>query len=75
MISKQEVEQLHKILIDTYGGAHGIRDTNPLYSALVRPFQTFDNKELHKTVHEKAASLIESILTQILQLDIFCQKG
>lgn len=62
MISQQEVEQLHKTLIDKFGGSHGVRDTNALQSALARPFQSFDNTDLYKTVHEKAASLIESIL-------------
>jgi death-on-curing protein len=35
---------------------------NALDSALARPFQTFDNKELHPTPLDKAASLVESIL-------------
>ncbi len=63
MIPVKEVEQIHKILIDTFGGSHGIRDTNALESALSRPFQTFDNKELYPSVIEKAAALLESILT------------
>ncbi len=46
MISIKEAEQIHKILIDTFGGAHGMRDLPALESALKRPFQTFDNKEL-----------------------------
>jgi len=62
MIPIKEVEQIHKLLIDTFGGSHGIRDLSALESALVRPFQTFDNKELYSTPIDKAASLIESIL-------------
>ena len=62
MISIEEVEQLHKILIDNFGGAHGIRDRAALESALSRPFQTFENKDLYPSVLQKAASLIESIL-------------
>jgi len=62
MIPIKEVEQIHKILIDTFGGSHGIRDLSALQSALTRPFQTFDNKELYSTPIDKAASLIESIL-------------
>ncbi len=62
MISIKEVEEIHKTLIDTFGGSHGIRDLAALDSALVRPFQTFDNKELHPTPLHKAASLVESIL-------------
>jgi len=62
MIPIKEVEQLHRILIDKFGGSHGIRDNSALQSALARPFQTFDGKELYTSVLEKAASLIESIL-------------
>ena len=62
MIPVKEVEQIHKLLIDTFGGSHGIRDLPALESALARPFQTFDNKELYLTPVDKAASLIESIL-------------
>jgi death-on-curing protein len=62
MIPIKEVEHLHRILIDSFGGSHGIRDKAALESAIARPFQTFDGKELYPSVLEKAASLIESIL-------------
>jgi death-on-curing protein len=62
MISLKEVEEIHQILIVEFGGANGIRDIGLLNSALNRPLQTFDNKELYPTPIEKAASLIESIL-------------
>jgi death-on-curing protein len=62
MIPVKEVEQLHRILIDKFGGSHGIRDDASLESAVARPFQTFDGKELYPSILEKAASLIESIL-------------
>lgn len=61
MISITEVRQLHKTLIDNFGGSYGVRDANALESALARPFQTFENNDLYKTVHEKAGSLIVSI--------------
>jgi death-on-curing protein len=62
MISTKEVERFHQILITTFGGSPGIRDFSALESALARPFQTFDNDDLHPTPVHKAASLIESIL-------------
>ena len=62
MIPIKEVEQVHRILIDKFGGSHGIRDSAALESAIARPFQTFDEKDLYPSVLEKAASLIESIL-------------
>ena len=62
MIPVEIVEQIHSILISKFGGSHGIRDREALISALARPFQTFDGKDLHQTLYQKAASLIESIL-------------
>ena len=62
MIPFKEVELLHRILIDKFGGSHGIRDKAALESAISRPFQTFDGNDLYPSVFEKAASLIESIL-------------
>jgi death-on-curing protein len=62
MITISQAEQIHKILIDQFGGSHGIRDHGTLSSALSRPYQTFDGKELHLTAIQKAAALIESIL-------------
>jgi len=62
MIPIKEVEQLHRILIDKFGGSHGVRDLEAIESAIARPFQTFDGNDLYPSVLEKAASLIESIL-------------
>jgi len=62
MIPPKEVEFLHQILIDKFGGTRGIRDKGALESALARPFQTFEGQDLYPTVLDKASSLIESIL-------------
>lgn len=62
MINLSQVEQIHKILIDQFGGSHGVRDYSTLSSALARPYSTFDGKELYTTAIQKAAALIESIL-------------
>ena len=62
MILPEKVKLIHQQIIEKYGGSSGIRDTNALQSAINRPFQTFDNKELYNTVFEKAAALLESIL-------------
>jgi death-on-curing protein len=62
MITLNQVEQIHKILIDQFGGSHGIRDHGTLLSALSRPFQTFDGKDLYPSAIQKAAAFIESIL-------------
>jgi death on curing protein len=62
MIYVQDAIRIHEILIDKFGGSQGIRDFPLLESALSRPFQTFDQKDLYSTPIEKAAALIESIL-------------
>ncbi len=62
MISIREVQDIHTTLIEHFGGSHGIRDINGLESALARPFQTFENKELYTSIIEKAASLLESMI-------------
>lgn len=70
MISLQDTEKVHKTLIDTFGGTHGIRDLEALQSALSRPFQTFDNIELYPGLLDKTASLLESYLTTTLLLTV-----
>jgi len=62
MIDVQDAIRIHEVLIDRCGGSQGIRDLTLLESALSRPFQTFDKKDLYPTPIEKAAALIESIL-------------
>jgi death-on-curing protein len=62
MIDYKEVLSIHEILIEKFGASKGVRDINILLSALNRPFETFDGQELHKTITEKAAALIESIV-------------
>jgi death-on-curing protein len=63
MITVIQADQIHKLLIEQFGGSSGIRDKEALASALSRPFQSFEGKELYSTVIQKAAALIESLLT------------
>ena len=62
MIQIEEVLALHEIMIERFGGSHGVRDQPLLQSALNRPFQTFDGTDLYPTIYEKVAALIESVL-------------
>ncbi len=62
MIDIADAIRVHDILIDQFGGSKGIRDHGLLESALSRPFQTFDRKDLYANPAEKAAALIQSIL-------------
>ena len=53
---------LHSLAIDEFGGSHGLRDLGLLESAVMRPQATFDNKDLYKTIYDKAAALVHSLL-------------
>ena len=62
MISEGEVLEIHKILIERFGGSEGVRDQELLDSALNRPYQTFDGNELYPKLIDKAAAILESIV-------------
>ena len=47
MIALNDVEKIHDILIEKFGGLKGIRDRGILESAIARPFQTFDGVDLY----------------------------
>lgn len=63
MIRVEVVINLHEILIDKFGGIHGVRDYKALESAINRPFMTFDQQDLYPSPIEKAAALIESLIS------------
>jgi death on curing protein len=63
MISIEEVEKIHDILIEKFGGAKGIRDKGSLDAAIKRPYQTFDGKDLYSNPVDKAAAIFESIIS------------
>jgi len=62
MIYKKEVLLYHKLSIEKYGGAVGVRDEGMLSSAIERPFASYDGIDLYKTPFEKAAAILESII-------------
>ncbi len=62
MFSLHQAIRIHEVLIDRFGGAHGVRDQAGLESALARPIQTFDGLDLYPTPQEKAAGLLESLV-------------
>jgi death-on-curing protein len=63
MIDIQQTILIHKLLIEQFGGASGLRDKDGLEAALARPFQTFDSQELYPSAIDKAAAIIQSIVT------------
>lgn len=62
MISKNLAQKLNQIIAEYSGGASGIRDEKLLLSALNRPFQTFDGKDLYPTAIGKSAAIFQSII-------------
>lgn len=56
-LSKQQILQLHEMLIAQSGGTPEIRDDGLLDSALNTPFQSFGDTELYPSLLEKAARL------------------
>jgi len=62
MISLQLAKELNKMIAEASGGLSGIRDEGSLLSALNRPFQTFDDKDLYPSAIEKSAAIVESII-------------
>jgi len=63
MITLKEVQSIHDVLIDKFGGSKGIRDRGILESAINRPYQTFDQNELYPLTVDKAAAIFESIIS------------
>lgn len=56
-LSLAEVTELHRLVIEAFGGAHGIRDLGALESALAQPRMSFGGEDLYPTLVEKAAAL------------------
>jgi death-on-curing protein len=52
-----EVVELHRRLLQTTGGAPGIRDFGALESAVAQPKATFGGVDLYPTLVEKGAAL------------------
>lgn len=55
--TKKQVIMLHEQIIKETGGEIGLRDEPLLESALLSPFQSFDDKDLFPSIQAKAARL------------------
>ena len=56
-VTLAEVVELHRRLLQTTGGASGIRDFGVLQSAVAQPKAIFGGGDLYPTLVEKAAAL------------------
>lgn len=61
-LSFAEVLELHRSIIDRWGGASGIRDLGILESALAQPRQSFGGQDLYPDITSKAAALCFSLV-------------
>ncbi|GAP95980.1 type II toxin-antitoxin system death-on-curing family toxin [Leptolyngbya sp. NIES-2104] len=52
-----EILDLHRRIVETSGGAIGIRDLGMLESAIAQPRMTFGGEELYPSLLDKAAAL------------------
>ncbi len=61
-LSPHQVLFLHARLIEETGGSHGGRDMGLLLSVPGHPKATFERKDLHPTIYQKAAALSDSMI-------------
>ncbi|HEY5627244.1 MAG TPA: type II toxin-antitoxin system death-on-curing family toxin [Nitrospira sp.] len=61
-LSFAEVLELHRSVIERWGGASGIRDLGALESALAQPRQSFAGHDLYPDLSTKAAALCFSLV-------------
>lgn len=55
-LSVEDVIEVHRRVIEAFGGDPGLRDRGLLESAVAMPRSTFDGQELHAGLAEKAAA-------------------
>jgi death-on-curing protein len=53
-----QVVALHRLQIDEFGGAHGLKDEGLLNSALAQPEAGFGQEYFHKDIYEMAAAYL-----------------
>jgi death-on-curing protein len=61
-LTVKDILLLHEMQIDKFGGSHGLRDLRLLESAVKRPQATFDGVDLYKSIFDKGATLLHSLL-------------
>lgn len=62
LITLEQALFAHDKIVSETGGSQGIRDVGLLDSALNRPTHSFGGVYLYKTIFEKAAALIHSLI-------------
>ena len=68
-LEKNNILELHKLIIKETGGSNGVREMFLLESALESPFITFNGEDLFQTIEEKAAKLGFSLISNHAFID------
>ena len=58
----EDVLFIHEMIIELTGGKGGVRDFTLFHSAVMRPVASFGGEDLYKSVFDKEAALIHSLL-------------
>ena len=61
-LSIEQVEELHRVQIEYYGGSTECRDSRALDAAIARPAMTFGGEDLYADVAAKAAALMHALV-------------
>lgn len=62
LLTKDQIVEMHELLIEYTGGFKGVKNQALLESAINNPFQTFMGEELYPTMQKKAASLCYGLI-------------
>jgi death-on-curing protein len=68
-LTAEEVLVLHALVIDEFGGSHGVRDIALLGSIIHKPQSRFGGRDLYQTLWDKAATLCEAIVNYHVFVD------
>lgn len=68
-LSEAEVIAVNEEMVSQFGGMHGVRDLHILRSAIGRPQMSVGFQDAYKTIFDKAAALLHSIINNHPFLD------
>ncbi len=68
-LSEAEVITINEEMVSRFGGLHGVRDLTLLQSAIGRPQMSVGFQDAYKSIFDKAAALLHSIINNHPFLD------
>jgi death-on-curing protein len=61
-LTPEQIQWIHRRVIETTGGSSHVRDQNLVQSSAVRPSAGAGQRDTYRTIPEKAAALLESLV-------------